>query len=570
MKNYLIAIVILGCLLRLYGISFGLPYLYHQDEPVTVGVALKFGTGDLNPHYFAHPHLLHYLLFGVYGFIFVIGHFLHTFHSVLEFQNLFFRDPSLFYGVGRSFCAMLGTATIWITYAYGKRLYGPLVGLVSSLFMATSFLHVRNSHYVRHDIPVTFMVLLSSLFVLGVLERGEKKDYFYAGLLLGLTVVTNWNGILVGASLLLAALLRKEALKKNVSDLLLSGGAAFIAPFAGSPFVFLDANRNFKELFFLFSVPHHGVSSGPSVGISSTGWSRYLFHYLRIGMGWPLEALALVGIAWLFMRRQKKDLVFLSFPVLYFCFVGRFHSSVRAEYILPILPFLYLSAALVVVRCAGFFQEKRRPLLLSLFLLALISLPAADSIRHDYLITQKDTRTLAKEWVERNIPPETKIAMEKYIYLRAWVPPLLETKEENLRVLDVIRRQNPSKGKTREGLSLVESSSPRYALVEVAPAGHLVDEFESRYTLDELLKKKVEYVILSSFIKDFRNVAFDPVRRQFYKELSERGKLVKRFSPFKNGVPEVRQDHATHTPLEGLWTLKRPGPIIEIYRLNRT
>lgn len=567
----LVAIVGAGLFLRLYGIPFGLPYLYHQDEPVTVGVALKFGTGELNPHYFHHPHLLHYILFVLYGCVFLGGYVLHIFHSVSEFRSLFFHDPSLFYLSGRVFCAILGATTLLATYGYGKRLSGHLVGILSSLFLATSFLHVRHSHYVRHDIPVTLMVLISSLFILKILEYGRKKDYLWAGFLLGLTLVTNWNGAIVLTSLATAVLLRREALKKSLFNLFLSGGASLVAAFVGSPFLFLDPNNNFKELFFHFSLTQNSAPSGPFVTkIAPTAWGRYLFHYLRIGMGWPLELLALAGILWFLIRHQKKDLVFLSFPILYFCFIGKFRNSIRAEYILPILPFLYISAAGVVVRCADYLRGKARAVFLGLFTCTLISLPTIHSMRHDYLITQKDTRTLAKEWVEQNIPPRTKIAMEKYIRLRAWVPPILETNEENLELLKVVRRQNPSKGKMREGLSLAKNPSPRYTLIELTPSTHFIDEFESDYNIDELLKKKVEYVILSSFIRDFHAAALDPPRERFYKELSEKGELVKRFSPFKNGVPEVRQDHAPHTPLNGLWELERPGPVIEIYRLNRT
>gem|GEM_PF-7092759 len=42
--------IIIGCIVRYWGINFGLPHLdCRPDELVVVNIALKFGTGDLNP-----------------------------------------------------------------------------------------------------------------------------------------------------------------------------------------------------------------------------------------------------------------------------------------------------------------------------------------------------------------------------------------------------------------------------------------------------------------------------------------------------------------------------------------
>jgi len=49
-KWLLIGVTLLAISLRIWGINFGLPYLYHPDEPVAVRIAQRmFETGDLNP-----------------------------------------------------------------------------------------------------------------------------------------------------------------------------------------------------------------------------------------------------------------------------------------------------------------------------------------------------------------------------------------------------------------------------------------------------------------------------------------------------------------------------------------
>ena len=57
-------ILILAVLVRLWGISFGLPGTDHGDETEVVNHAVRFGTGDLNPHRFQYGALVQYLLLG--------------------------------------------------------------------------------------------------------------------------------------------------------------------------------------------------------------------------------------------------------------------------------------------------------------------------------------------------------------------------------------------------------------------------------------------------------------------------------------------------------------------------
>ena len=535
---------------------------------MTVGVALKFGAGELNPHYFAHPHLLHYALAGLYGTIFLFGFLMRVFHSIQEFQTLFFNNPSFFYLTGRIFCASIGTLTILVLYRYGARLFGQRVGFVSAVFLATSFLHVRSSHYVRHDVPVAFMILFSSWFILNVLEYGRKKDCFYAGILSGLAVATNWNGIILAVPLSLAILLQGKDVKESFRDLCISFGALFLGFFAGSPFLVLDGSMSLNEVNAFF-LRQGGPGPASVFRIPSFGKALdYLLHYLNIGMGWPLEILGILAVFFFLIRHQKKDILFVSLPIFYFCIVGNAPGRGRADYILPMVPFLYVGAAALMVRVSEFFQGAIRSFVLGIFVLGLIALPTARSFLHDVLLIRKDTRTLAKEWVETNLPPGARIAIERYLYLRAWVPPLLETNEQNLKLLDAIQRRSPLKGKMRKGLTSVMTASPRYTLIEITSEHHLLEEFESRYDIKELLDKEVRYVILSSFITDFKGEMTDPRARQFYGELRKRGRLIARFSPFKEGVLDEQQDHATHTPFDRMNLMERPGPVIEIYRLS--
>ena len=66
--------LIMGLILRLWAIDFGLPFFRHVDEFNYLPHALKIlRSQDLNPHYFHNPPLLTYLYSIVLFLYFIFG-----------------------------------------------------------------------------------------------------------------------------------------------------------------------------------------------------------------------------------------------------------------------------------------------------------------------------------------------------------------------------------------------------------------------------------------------------------------------------------------------------------------
>ena len=86
----LILIIILGFILRVWGINFGLPDLYGPAEFYTVNNAVSYGGGSIEPLNFAHPPLLSYILLILYGFYFITGYLFGSFASINQFAVHFF------------------------------------------------------------------------------------------------------------------------------------------------------------------------------------------------------------------------------------------------------------------------------------------------------------------------------------------------------------------------------------------------------------------------------------------------------------------------------------------------
>ena len=121
-RLWLACIVLVGLLLRLWGLDFGLPNVNTRpDESTLVHKAIAFGSGDLNPHFFKYPSLHFYLLAGVYGLYFAAGLGLGLFAGVQDFQRQFFSDPSIFFLLGR---VALGQFHMYYNVTYGPGVCG--------------------------------------------------------------------------------------------------------------------------------------------------------------------------------------------------------------------------------------------------------------------------------------------------------------------------------------------------------------------------------------------------------------------------------------------------------------
>jgi len=216
-KNMLILYLILvaAVLVRIIGLDWYLPSTYEIDEHYTVRIALGFlKTGNLNPGSFMWPSLYFYIQAIGYGFYYL--------WRVLaeSIQSLSGLTQTEIFSVGRFTTALYGIGTVLFVYVVGQRMYSKKIGLISSLFLAFTLLHVRYSRLIRPDVPMVFFIILSFLCTYLMYERGKTRYYVLAGIFAGLSIATKYGGVILVVPIFLAHLFRSLEERKTLLGIL--------------------------------------------------------------------------------------------------------------------------------------------------------------------------------------------------------------------------------------------------------------------------------------------------------------------------------------------------------------
>lgn len=556
-------ILLLGFVVRLYGVKFGLPGLYHADETIVVNHALAYGTGDLNPHFFRIPPLISYLIFFAYGIYYLLGTVFGFFGSIVEFQNQFLEDPTSFYLIGRITVGVLaGTVSVYFTYILGRRVFSETVGVISALFLSLTFLHVRNSHYIYLDTMMVLFIILTYIYVYKFYETGLRKHYVLAGVFAGAATAVKYNAALLLAPLILGHLMYYIANKNSVKIRLVNANVVITLISMGSTFIVLNPYCILDMKSFLTS-----FASETQVH-SSVGLFHHLNHSLLQGLCIPLFVLSLLGLFYSICRFSGKLIVFISFPIVFYLINVKF-SQPHARYVLPLIPLLLILAAwfLESVILRKGVSTLRSKILIAFISIVVIMPSGIKSVYSDYLFCRKDTRTLAKEWIEDKIPSGSRIAID-HSFFSPRLNPGREQLEEKLNY--VLQKQlGTAKENKIRLLMKLNDSRPHYNLYFLNDNGDsntfLFAQPFLPFRFRELLDSGVQYVIVSNERLSGSNVPF-------YSELRKKGKVVAKFTPYRDKTRNYPVENITRTagPLKSkeVYARVRNGEIITIYSID--
>jgi 4-amino-4-deoxy-L-arabinose transferase-like glycosyltransferase len=543
MRRKLILIVLAltaaALLLRLWGVGFGLPYEYHIDEHFYYPHAWSMGQGEFNlPDQSHGPSLyLGVLLLGQKSM--QVAAFPQL--SNADFGLLRDTNPWPYLLSARVVSALLGALTIPIVFLLARRYREYKTGLVATAIMTVLFFHVRDSHFGVPDTLTTLFTALAGWLALRAYQTRKASDVLWAGLAAGLATGAKYTSAIVFVSILLAVLLQKISWRRRTGLIALSVLGLIAGFVIGYPNILINPAAFIKDISFL----------SLRVGEGFEGWrivpdNSAVFYLDTVVWSTGLVALILTGFGLMaaIVRRQAEGLILGTFPVLYFITLSLSQGHF-GRYLLPLLPFtvvLMADAGWNVLPALIRRTSQNSPRLMRLaqpiglvVILAVLIPNLLSSVRLDWILTQADTRTLAKQWIESNLAAGTRIALEWPYH----TPPL------------------------SNGYEIPPESTREYWLDRVWGFG-LADRPLEQYQSDG-----TQFIIATSFV---RNIPVaDPQdeerRQQFYAQLPHVFKRIQTFSPRCDGGEPTFIFDQLYGPAVDLWAQCLAGPQIDIYQV---
>jgi 4-amino-4-deoxy-L-arabinose transferase-like glycosyltransferase len=428
---------------------------------------------------------------------------------------------------------VFGTATIGLLYLLGRDLFSPSHGLLGALFLACTFLHVRDSALATVDALAGFFVLLALVGAGSVLRGGGRGAYLLAGAAAGLATATKYNAIVVLTGLVVAHGLRTvrsglSFARALVVPSLLGGfviaGVVFLAV---NPYLILDWPKARADLAWQFERVRVGQVVGQPIDVGPAWWYHFTVS-LRYGMGVAMLGLAVLGAVAATWRRHPGAWVSGSFAASSFVVVGSAKLAF-VRYMTPLLPVLCLFAAGAVLILAGRVPWRRgRPWVVAGLAGLAVAEPLAAITAYSGMVHHTDTRVQAYRFL-LTLPPDSDVAT--YGPSEVW----------------------------RSTFPPARFWGPTYY------AKHPQQTWEDVF--GALKAQGSNYLLVHTASLE----AYSPTVPDLERALRHSAVLVQTFSPYRPGAevhPVYDRADPFYFPVGRFRGVIRPGPLIRLYRLG--
>jgi hypothetical protein len=416
------AILLLAAVLRFWALGHGLPFVMARpDEVETLQHTVGFPQGDMNPRWFVYPNLFFWIVWlweelclGVRRLV----------ADVPSYGTLLESDMPTLILQGRVLIALLGVATVALVYRLGRREGGTALGLVSALLLATCFLHVRDSHALKADVPLTIGVLVSLWTLARYRDEPTVARAVLAGTAIGITTALKYPGVILLFTAWHAAAGHGSGWRRMLParSFVWIVVVATIVFLAACPYLLID--RELLVTTFSFSVravywmrPHLAPREGAPVAdqlaafLATRTFAYHVHTSLRYGCGIAM-ALATPAALLLAFRRDTPSLPRLaaSFVIVYWAVIG-WSQVPLTRYWTPTTPLLALLVGRLVLAIAHAVRPGAvRHVVTAGLVMCLVAEPLAASIAHNRIAAREDTRVEATAWMAAHLPPGAVVA----------------------------------------------------------------------------------------------------------------------------------------------------------------
>lgn len=410
-------------------IFYSLPLLFvnnvlpSHDERFIIDVSLSLPMNSfiMPVNYYGTLHS-YYLLF-FYSFLLLPGYFLYG--NGIEFiKNIYVNNPQLILLISKlsSYILFVFSIVIWCFISKKRKWdFKTNIFILFTLFL-TPRLYSFATIVKVEMLSITIISILILIF-LKYNDDDSSKNLLLLSIISGLLFSTKYNLIILIVIPLTSFFINfcnSKDYKLLLKNILVFIFVMFITIIITKPVLIISPEIFINDFKYIFSV----------VDIGHIGWE---FEETFIGnllaminifyLNLPLVYFILFPVAFIYYLKKRKYIPLLLgiFVFLIFLFIWKFKLP---HYILPILPLIVFISADLFNNIKVF---KCRIIFIILIILSIGNIDDSFSYLKSYL--KKDSRIIAKEYIEKNIPLGSKILLEDLYNYSPYILPIKQPTE---------------------------------------------------------------------------------------------------------------------------------------------
>ena len=424
-------ILIFGSIIRYWGITNA----ENADEYNEVFEALRIASGHLNINRWLKKGY-QTLLAGEYGVYFLLGWIAGVFKSPMHFASAIVADMSPLFLIGRATTATLGILSIIVTYLIGKNMFNRRVGLISALFFSVIPMHVWVSHLVNTDVPMTFFSLLALLFIWGVATNGKVYSYALAGFFIAIAINCKMLAVPLIVPFLASHFFNWNKHDKTFTRFIISKEIGYTSLFfvigfiLSNPAIIVGLPK-FIDYFFYRTDLYSNYDKFGAIPYSQNAYYDYYAMLKDKEFGLPLFIIAVFGILYSVVKRQKADYILCPLCIAHFLLISNTNFLVQDRYMMLLVPPLLILAARFMI---GMVEKIRSKTIANAILVIICVLcvifPTYKSLKYVISLTGENTSKISKKWIEENIPDGSKILLDAGKTMITFGPRLNQSREK--------------------------------------------------------------------------------------------------------------------------------------------
>ena len=376
---------------RFIGLTWGNGSYFHPDENNMATAISQFSPQNYNPHFFAYGQFPLYL-----------GYFSL---KAIGLPNNFGNSILIL----RIWSAMYSSLSVLIIYLIGKKLFSKSVNVILVLLIILNPGLIQLAHFGTTE-SLLILVFLANIFLaIKIIDHPRSYLlYIFAGIVTGIGLATKISSLIFLGPILLAAfavfVISPHRLTFIPKILLLFIFTLFFS-ITLSPYSLIAGHD------FLSTQKYEtGVATGVSKVFYTTQFQNttpYLFQFVKIFpyvSGLPVFILGIFGFLLLIKNLKAKNLIYwlliLVPSLVYFLYFGQLYTK-WTRFVSPVF---FLFPLLTV-----YFLSKIKNIPIRFVLLVFCCLPGI-YFMNTYL--HPDNRLTASQWINKNIPQNSKILSE--------------------------------------------------------------------------------------------------------------------------------------------------------------